>query len=256
MNNNSLLNVNARLAEEVLIGGREEEFRVLLALKRVAGGNGAYFWPTTELKKKLCGICGWRSVRTATRKIKRLRQIGWVGTDDKGRHYVRSFSCLLNEYDVKSDSVHQLSVEFCVKSKQRMKATLFSVALGKIIANRHFALVRQNATHVSTGRGSYSYKPGQGERHSPSDISVSFLANRFGKAKATIHRWKHLAMKLGMIERSKRHFTFPGTTDVKAIRSAFPEDAHRTYLSSDKGCVAIQLTDELGVELKYKSRQQ
>ena len=251
---NRYLNINAGLAEEVLRRGLADEFRVLLSLKAVAQGNGAYFRRTSSLKRKLRGLCGWKCERTADRKIKRLKSLGWVGVDEEGRHYVRSFSCLLNEMGVKTDTVHSICVPFCVESKRKMKAVLFSIALGKIIANRQFALVRQNATHISTGR--HSYNPGDGERHGPSDLSVSFLAERFGRSKATIHRWKHAAMKQGLMKRKKRSFEFPGTKNVSAVQAAFPKEAYRISLSFEKSCVAVQLTDKLAVGLKYKSRQQ
>lgn len=253
--NNRYLNINARLAEEVLRQGLADEFRVLLALKCVAGGNGAYFEVTPQLKDSLRELCGWKTRRTAGRKIEKLLELGWLGTGGD-RFYVRSFSYLLNRYDIESSTVHQIGAPFCVKSKRKMKAVLFSIALGKIIANRRFALVRKNATHTSTGSARHSYKPGHGETYSPNDLSVSFLASRFGRSKATIHRWKHAAMEERLLERKKRSFEFPGIQQTDPIRSAFPDDAHRIYLSFDRGCVVVQLTDRLDVELKYKSCKQ
>jgi len=253
--NNRYLNINTRLAEEVLRQGLADEFRVLLALKCVADGNGAYFEVTPDLKDSLRGLCGWKTRRTAERKIRRLFELGWLGTDGD-RLYVRSFSYLLNQVGVESSTVHQIGVPFCVESKRKMKAVLFSVSVGKIIANRQFALVRKNATHTSTGSARHFYKPGHGETHSPNDLSVSFLAGRFDRSKATIHRWKHAAMEEGLLEREKRKFEFPGIQQTDPIQSAFPEDAYRTYLSLDRGCVVVQLTDRLDVGLKYKSRKQ
>lgn len=252
---NRYLNINARLAEEILKKSLSDEFRVLLALKGVASGNGAYFRPTAELKRKLRGLCGWKTERTAKRKIQRLEEMGWLGRDEDDRLYVRSFSWLLNQMDVRSDTVHQISVPFCVESKRKMKAVLFSIATGKIVANRRFALVRQNAPHTSTRTARHSYAPGDGETHGPSDLSVSFLAERFDVCKATAHRWKWAAIEEGLMERTKREFVFGGGS-VSALKKAFPDDAHRIRPSREDGRAAVQLTDQLEVPLKYKSRKQ
>jgi hypothetical protein len=254
---NRYLNINAALASEVLRRGVADEFRTLLALKGVAKGGGAYFEVTPKLLNKLRGLCGWRCQRTPKRKIRKLLQMGWVGRDSSGTLYVRSFSYLLNQFDVRSSAVHKLSVPWICESKQKVKAALFSIATGKIIANRQYALVRKNSAHTSTGTcWKASFDPAAGETFSPDALSVSFLAKRFEVSKATVHRWKHRAIDEGLIEREKRRFEFSGVTDVKAIRSAFPEHSHRTYLFFDSGSVAVQLTDKLSSTLQYKSRQQ
>jgi hypothetical protein len=250
---NRYLNINARVAEEVLRRDLAEEFRTLLALKAVADGGGAYFELDSGLLDSLRGLCGWRCRRTPKRKIQRLLEIGWVGLDSEETFYVRSFEYIKNDLDVSCSTVHQVSVPWAVESKSRFKAAVFSIALGKIIANRQYALVRKDAAHVSTGRWQADFSPGRGESFSPDTLSTSFLAHRLSVSKTTIHRWKHRAIKEGLLEREKRRFKFPETTQAKAIRSAFPEQAYRTHLFYDAGSVAIQLTDKLDVDLKYKS---
>lgn len=251
---NRYLNINARLAETVLRRGLGEEFRTFIALKAVASGNGAYFENGKQIHDKLRGLCGWKCRRTPKRKIQRLLEIGWIRKKGESSYYVNSFQYLLNQYNITSKAAHSLSVEWFCESKGRARATLFSVATGKIIADRKHALVRKNAAHTSTGTcWKASFDPATGETFSPDALSTSFLANRFGVSKATIHRWKHRAIEEQLIGRTKRRFQFSGVTDVKAIQAAFPEHAHRTYLFFDSGSVAIQLTDRIDVNLKYKS---
>jgi hypothetical protein len=251
--NNRYLNINARLAEELLRRGLGEEFRVLLALKGVADGSGSYFQMTSQVLDSLRGLCGWKCRRTPKKKIERLVKIGWVGKDSGGTYYIRSFDVIKNQFDITSSAVHQVSVPWICESKSRAKSALFSIALGKIIADRQHALVRKNAAHVSTGGWQAGFDLQDGESYSPDTLSTSFLGRRLGVSKATIHRWKHQAIEDGLIERTKRRFKFSGTTNPSPIRSAFPEEAHRTYLFFDSGEVAIQLTDSLDVGLKYKS---
>lgn len=249
---NQLLNINAKVAGEVLHKDLADQFRTLLALKAVAKADGAYFIPDSELKERVANLCDWKSKRTVTRRIEGLRELGWIGTDENGVYYIRSFDYIRRDLDVKSKTVHKINVGFCVVDKLFFRAVLFSIFLGKIVANRRFALAR-NTSRAYQRAGSHGFNPGSGETFSPNAISVSFLANRLEKSKATIHRWKKKALDADLMSREKGKFEFKGETNLSRIRKAFPENAYRTYLSYESGCVCVQLADEVEVNLKYKT---
>jgi len=248
---NQSLNINAKVAGEVLRRGLADQFRTLLVLKTVAEGNGAYFKLTPDLKKKIAKVRDC-STRTVNREVQRLRNLGWVGKDKNGTCYIRSFDFIRRSLGVKSKTVHRINVWFCVGDGQFFRAVLFSIFLGKIVANRRFALVRKTSRTYQQA-GSHGYNPGLGEQFSPNAISVSFLANKLQKSKATIHRWKMKALEAEIIDREKGKYEFKGETNLSRIQRAFPKDSHRTYLSHESGCVCVRLTDEIDVNLSYKT---
>lgn len=245
------LNINAKVAGEVLRRDLADQFRTLLVLKTVAKGNGAYFVPEKNLQEKIARIrdCSTRTVR---RELQRLRDLGWIGVDENGVHYIRSFDFIRRDLGVKSRTIHKINVWFCAGNGLFFRAVLLSIFLGKIVANRRFALVR-NTSRTHQRAGPHSYDPGNGEQFSPDTISVSFLANRLQKSKATIHRWKTKALEADLIDREKGKYEFENETNVSRIKRAFPENAYRTYLSYESGCVCVRLADEINVKLKYKN---
>lgn len=253
---NKAMNVNVSLAEKILQSGEREAFRVYLAAKTIAAGNGAWFRRRDEeFRKELMSALDIRSGRTLDKKIDRLLELGWFYKCRNNVIRIWSFSTLKDDFDVESSLCHLARIRYITSSKKRFRATLLSIVVGAVVGQRRHSLVRK-ATHIKGAAKRPSYTPGKGEKYSPESLSVSFLGKRLNKSKATIHRWKRLACRLGLLSRVKQEYLFEGCSNPKAIKNAFPEDAYRIQMSHKEGCVKIQMADRLASPLKYKTARQ
>jgi DNA-binding Lrp family transcriptional regulator len=250
---NKCFNINAGLAGEVIRERKIEDFRHFLVVKALADGCGAHFQNTKQFREEAASRLGC-SERTVRRRIQDLENCGWIGR--KGSElFPRRFGQLIGRYGVETSSCHNANVFYVTETKERFRSFLFALFTGSLVGRRHHALVR-NATHISRGGSKPSFNPGQGETFAPGSLSLSFLARRLGLSKTWVYRRKREAIEQGFLEREKYRFKFPGVRNLKAVRSAFPDEAYRTHLSFNEGCVVIQLTDRLASPLRYKSRRQ
>lgn len=252
---NLVMNLNASLVERVLRSGEREALRVYLVAKTVAAGSGAWFRrDDPEFREKMKSALGISTDRTLDKKINKLLDLGWFY---KCRKAIRiwNFGTLKDEFGVESNLCHLLRVRYVAQSKERFRATLLSIVVGKTVGQRRHSLVR-NATHIEGASRRPKFDPRTGESYSPESLSLSFLAKRLGKSKATLHRWKRLANEFGLLSRLKNEYLFEGCKNKEAIQAAFPEQAYRVQYSSKKGCVKIQMADQLSSPLQFKCSKQ
>lgn len=248
-------NINVGLVREVIREGLQEPFRIYLASKTIANGNGAYFQADDrEFRSRLGSLCNIQTDRTVKKKIRQCIELGWFNVNE-GTVYIRSFGDLINFHDVETALVHNANIEFIVSDKERFRITLFSIFLGSKIGQRKYGLVR-NVAHISKAERTPQFLPMSGEKFAPESLSTSFLAGLLDKSKSTIHRWKMKAMRLRLMTRVKNQYLFENTSDVGAIQQAFPEEAYRIHLCSEKQCVKIQLTDQLSSPLRFRTQSQ
>lgn len=249
---NASMNINVGLIQKIFKDGNSDPFRIFLLIKMIGKGNGAYFSRTKEFRKKLSYLSGL-SERTIRKKIDQCIKLKWINKHEN-TYYVRSFDFLVNHlYNIDTSLVHNAYIPYITSDKMKFKGILFGIFTGSLIGKRRHGLV-QNAMNIPKASHKSEFDPETGEKYSPKSLSLSFIASMLEQSKSTIFRWKRISIKYGILDRTKNRFLFKETSNVEAIKNAFPSEAYRTTYSKKFDCVKIQLTDQITTPIHYRCK--
>ena len=129
LHNQGYLCLSAKLVTRILGGGSEKSYRVFrtfLGLKLLAPGHGAYFKKGSGIVQRVADLTN-QSVRTVYDHLQKMQRYDWIGKDEDGTYYVRSFDYLYRLEDIKEPGrTYRMNLGYLLGDRKAFKAALFA----------------------------------------------------------------------------------------------------------------------------------
>lgn len=191
------LNIPLQAIEQAVKSDRLSEAKVYLALK-FSAGNGQILLSEINYTK-VCGISGFKDVRTVKGHIESLIRLNWLGRCDKWL-YIRS----LDRFRIETESLTRTAVEVTPDDVRH----LLELSLGAKIG--HSAKAKRHA-RKKAGAKPNAKRPNRKNDFSPFDISCSLIGDWYNFSPSTASRLKQRAKALGYFDYRHRSELLPVT---------------------------------------------